>query len=297
MWALAANVKYGPKSATFTKHAEYILTEMWKDIAEHYNPYLGNLAGPYDRAYTRDMPTHNSILSFFWWGIFGHDRAPQPPPSDLDLNYDVTQGAALALLMDTVSAVWSSDVTRKLLSPFRTERSLKKTVYYDLTSNKSRIATSWLSKPLMAGGITVNETVNRGKQFTPAIVHWAADPKHKPYPYNGFFSLYPSGTVINATASPNKLVISYPSTTEAGTNGFQFMLSGIPPPWNLAGNVVNGFSNLPCLSAKVTAPGLELLPTVYGSMIYSHYYYNITYAIPADFSGSPTITFDLKYTC
>jgi hypothetical protein len=296
-WALASMIKYGPPNATFTKYAPYILSELWADIADHYNPYLGNLVGPYDRAYTRDMTTHDAVSSLFWWGIFGHDKAPQPPKGELDLNYDAAQGAALALVMSTVENVLTPETKEKLLTPFTTERLLNKTIYDDLDSDVSRTATSWLSKPLMIGGQIVNETVNRGKQFTPAIVHWASDASHKPYPYIGFFSLYPSASTISAIAGPNTLSISYPNTTGDGTDSFQFMLSGIPPPWNLAGNVVDGFESLPCLNVTVEAPGLEILPTVYGSMIYDHYYYNITYVVPGNFSGVPTVDFEIVYTC
>lgn len=66
VWALGAMAKYGPKNATFTKHFKTIMAAVWEDIAEHYNPYLGNIAGPYDRAYTRDITTHDAVLSMFW---------------------------------------------------------------------------------------------------------------------------------------------------------------------------------------------------------------------------------------
>ena len=45
MWALGANAKYGPKNATLTNHAVEIMTKVWEDVSDHYNPYLGNLAG------------------------------------------------------------------------------------------------------------------------------------------------------------------------------------------------------------------------------------------------------------
>jgi len=297
MWALGAMAKYGPENATFTGHAKEIMGKVWEDIAEHYNPYLGNLVGPYDRAYTRDMTTHSSVLSMFWWGIFGHSHTPSPPKGELDLGYDATQGAALALVMGVVEGTMSEEVREKLLVPFEGERMIERDIYYDLETDEKRVATSWLSKPLMIGGQQVKESVARGGQFVPAIVHWASDPAHKPFPYNGFFSLYPSATTIDAIASPNKLSISYPNTTQHGTDSFQFMLSGIPPPWNLAGNVVDGFKSLPCLRVNVTAEGLVERPTVYGSMIYSHYYYNITYSVPEDFVGIPSISFEMEYTC
>jgi hypothetical protein len=45
-WALAGAFKYGPKNATMTKNSRFMLTELWADIAAHYNPYLGNMVGP-----------------------------------------------------------------------------------------------------------------------------------------------------------------------------------------------------------------------------------------------------------
>lgn len=149
----------------------------------------------------------------------------------------------------------------------------------------------------MAGGIEEYETIVRSTQNVPAIVHWASDPSHKPFPYNGFFALSPTASTIKAVATPNRLVISYPNATQAGSDTFQFMIVGIPPQWNLAGNVVSGFSNLPCLNVNASAPGLELQPTTYGSSIYSRYYYNVTFSVPAAFSGIPTVSFDLEYTC
>jgi hypothetical protein len=76
------------------------------------------------------------------------------------------------------------------------------------------------------------------------------------------------------------------------------MISGIPPPWNLAGNVVDGFSHLPCLSVNVSAPGLEQQSTNYwNNVISNQYYYNVTYVVPANYSGVPTMSFELEYTC
>jgi hypothetical protein len=130
--------------------------------------------------------------------------------------------------METVTSVLPSEVTDKLPNHFTTERFLNKTVYYELLTNDSRIATSWLSKPLMIGGQQLAETLARGQQFTPAIVHWAANPSHKPRPFNGLFSLYPTATMITAVAESHSLIIIYPNMTQAGTDSCQFMLSRIP---------------------------------------------------------------------
>lgn len=298
VWALAANIKYGPPDATMTKHSPYILTELWKDTADHYNTYLGNMAGPYDRAYARDMPTHSAITGMFWWGLFGYDKAPVPWKGNDDLRYDATQVAALALIMDVVANHIDAETAQKLIEPFSGERLLNKTIRDNLENNHTRTATSWLSKPLMVGAQQVSETINRGKQFVPAIVHWASDPGHKPFPYGAWFSLYPTASTIDAVAEPNKLTVRYLNTTQEGTDRFEFMIYGIPPGWALDGNVVAGFSNLPCLKVNVSSPGLDQLPTnYYGNNIYNHLYYNVTYVVPANFSGTPKVSFELEYTC
>jgi len=300
IWALAANIAYGPSDAPMTKYSKTMLAKLWDDVAAHYNPYLGNMVGPYDRAYSRDATTHSQILSMIVWGIYGRDNFGQPPLGEGDLLYDVAQGAALAMVMDvvapTVSKQAQSIITAK--GKWKGSRSIKKTIYEDLESNNSRVVTSWLSSEVMIGGQTVAETKNRGNQFVPAIVHWAADPSHKPYPYSGFFSLYPSASTLDAVASENKLVVSYPNTTQDGTNIFTFALTGIPPSWTLGSkNIVTGLEHLPCLDVNVTAPGLVKQDVTYGTTLRDHWIYNISYAVPSGFSGTPQVTLDMEYTC
>jgi hypothetical protein len=298
VFALASAIKYGPKSTTLTQHATYMLSHLWEDIADHYNPYLGNMAGPYDRAYARDMPTKSAILGQFWWGMFGYEKAPVPWKGNDDFRYDLAQGPSLALLMSTVRNVITPEIKKKLFTPLTSERLLKKTIREDLATDVLRYADSWMSNELMIGGQTLAEEVNRRKQFTPAIVHWASDPSHKPFPYGGWFSLYPTASTITTNVSARSLTISYPNTTQEGTDLFTYMISGIPPPWNLAGNVVDGFTNLPCLSVNVSAPGLEVQGTNYWeNVISSQYFYNVTYVVPGNFSGVPTMSFELEYTC
>jgi hypothetical protein len=299
IWALVANIKYGPANATMTQNSPFLLTTLWDDIAVHYNAYLGNFVGPYDRANSRDLTGHSAVLPLWFWGLFGYENAPEPNKMELDLIYDATQGAALALTVSTLEKYITNTTLKALQTPptATEERFINKTIAESLYNDTTRIATSWLSKDLMIGGEVLAEEVARSGQFVPAIVHWAGDSSHKPFPYISFFSLYPTATTITAVAGKNKLSVSYPNTTQAGTSSFQFLLSNIPPTWHLAGNVIDGFSTLPCLNATVSAPGLKIQPTTYGSSVYDAMYYNITYAIPANFTGIPSITFDLTYTC
>lgn len=303
IWALAASIAYGPKTATMTTHAaEYILTALWQDIADHYNPYLGNLVGPYDRAYTRDMTVHSAVLSLWWWGLYGRAYGGQPPLGEADLLYDVAQGAALALVMDTARRYLSPETAARLQAPpgrpWDGSRLLRKTIRDTLDTNVLRVATSWVSSSVMMGAEALAETTNRGAGFVPAIVHWASDPLRTPVPYVGFFSLYPSASTIDAEAGEGTLRVAYPNTTQAGTDIFTFAVSGIPPSWTLRGNTITGLEELPCLSINVSAPGLEKLPvTASTSTLEDHYYYNVSYAVPAGFVGVPTVSMEVVYTC
>jgi len=299
IWALAASLKYGVANQTMTLVAPYLLSTLWVDIAEHYNAYLGNMVGPYDRANSRDLTTHSAVLPLWFWGLVGYEKAPEPNKMELDLLYDAAQGSAFALVMEEIEKHINATTLAKLICPPTNieERLLVQTVRESLSNSTTRTVTSWLSRDLMIGGQALAEEVVRGKQFVPSIVHWASDPSHKPFPYIGFFSLYPTATTLTAVASKNHLEISYPNTTQAGTSSFQFMLSNIPPSWTLAGNAIDGFSKLPCLEVNITGPGLLLQPTTYGSSIYDHMYYNVTYAVAANFTGTPKITFDIVYTC
>lgn len=296
-WALGATLAYGPKNASMTKAAAIVLPELWRDLSQHWNAYLGNMVGPYDRAYTRDITMHSSVLSLCFWGLFGHDTLPQPPKSESDLLFDVAQGAAIALVTPTLRQHILNDVLDTFTKPFEGERFIKKEIYDDLTGTHKRTTTSWLTKTLMIGAQLLNETVNRGDQFVPAIVHWAGDPDHKPYPLNSFFSLYPSASSIHAVASANKLVVEYPNRTQEGSDVFTFALSNLPLGWTLEGNRVEGLEGLPCLDVEVDAPGLVKLDVVYGKSLRNHLFYNVSYVVPEGFVGMPRVELGLKYTC
>jgi hypothetical protein len=297
IWALAASIKYGPKSQFLTKKAPWLLQELWKDIADHYNAYLGNLAGPYDRANARDLTQDSAILPLWFWGLFGLENAAEPNQRQVNLEYDLAEGASMALVLSDVARTIPASTREPLLKDPSSGRVFRKTIRENLNGTGTRFATSWVSKSLMAGGVEQYESTVRSQQFVPAIVHWASDASHRPFPLNGVFSLYPTASTIKAVASKDKLVISYPNATQVGSDSFQFLIYGIPPAWNLAGNVISGFSHLPCLAVNASAAGLELQPTTYGSSLYSRFYYNVTYIVPAGFSGVPTITLDLAYTC
>lgn len=247
------------------------------------------------------MVTHSAVLDYFWWGLYGYGHGPQPNKLEADLLYDVAQGSALALVVDVVAEHISTDQAKWLSTNghWTGQRLITKKVPDSLGPDASfRMVTSWISAPLMIGGQKVNETVNRGKQYVPAIVQWAGDKEHKPFPYMTYFSLYPTASTIDAVAGPNSLEISYPNTTQDGTDIFTFILSEVPPSWTLVRkNVINGLKNLPCLNINITAAGLVQQPVVYGVTVEDDRGYNVSYTVPADFTGIPKMEFSFEYTC
>jgi hypothetical protein len=114
-WALGAHLKYGPKDQTMTSSAKIILREMWTDLADHYNGYLGNMVGPYDRAYTRDMTQHSTTLISFLWGLFGHSTVPLPYKleGDLMFNHPSTCSKLTSPLFQGTSTLHREDDIRR----------------------------------------------------------------------------------------------------------------------------------------------------------------------------------------
>ena len=226
---------------------------------------------------------------------------PQPNKLEADLLFDVAQGAALALIMDIVAENISEEDLTWLGSKghWDGERMITKRVPDALGPDADvRVTTSWMTAPLMIGAQQVAETVNRGKQYVPAIVQWAGDQSHTPHPYMALFSLYPTASTIDAVAGPNSLDISYPNRTQEGADIFTFVLAQLPPSWTLVEKkVIRGLEDLPCLNLSITAEGLEKQPVVYGASVGDSRVYNISYVVPSTFTGVPTVSFKFDYSC
>ncbi|KAH6880028.1 hypothetical protein B0T10DRAFT_531992 [Thelonectria olida] len=300
LWALAANIKYGPPDSTMTHGAQYIMTELWRDVAAHWNPYLGNLVAPYDNSYTRDLSTQAIQIALFSWGIFGYGYGPQIPRGELGFLRDGTQGASLALVMETTSKLMARETFEPLTNRTAWEgwKFVNRTVSDGLGKHTRRTASSWMSIILTIGVQPIDEDETRDERFVPAIVHWASDKMHAPWPYVSFFSLYPSAATIDAVAGRNSLTVSYPNPAQEGARIFTYALSNVPPGWTISGNhVIDGFESLPCLDVKVDAPGLIKQPVTYGDTHRNHMIYNISYVVPDGFKGVPKMEFQFKYTC
>jgi hypothetical protein len=115
------------------------------------------MVGPYDRVYHRNMLIDDSIISNFFWLLLGRDKSPVPPIGQGSTLYDLRQGAAFALvgqtLRDNVNASTVARLTEYVGSEDRVfTRGIRDSLYNDTT----RINTAWVSENLMAGGQQVS---------------------------------------------------------------------------------------------------------------------------------------------
>lgn len=105
------------------------------------------------------MVTNSAVIDYFWWGLYGYGTGPQPNKLESDLLFDVSQGAALALIMDVV-AEHISDENNKWLKAkgnWKGERMITKKIPDALGDDAEiRIATTWMSASLMVGAQQVN---------------------------------------------------------------------------------------------------------------------------------------------
>ena len=51
---------------------------LWRDLAMFFHAGLGNLAGPFDRAYGLDMGRYLAAVGLWWWPRFGLEASPLP---------------------------------------------------------------------------------------------------------------------------------------------------------------------------------------------------------------------------
>lgn len=69
IWALSAALKYAPAKSTIRSTSKYVLTELWKDVAAHYNGYLKNMVGrmslpmkyPSTNVFGANDPKHTTV--------------------------------------------------------------------------------------------------------------------------------------------------------------------------------------------------------------------------------------------
>lgn len=192
---------------------------------------LKNFVGPYDRVYHRNSLIDDNIISVFFWMLLGRDVSPVCPIGMDSAQYDLRQGAALALNSPTLRSVLpQTTIDRLTQSVGVSNREFTRYIRVSLHNDTTRVNTAWMSDNLMMGGQQLAQEVARGNQFTPMIAHWkSGDSAVAGRPFVSFFQLEAASTsTLNATVTPNHISISYPNTTQAGTDTFVYYIGDIP---------------------------------------------------------------------
>jgi hypothetical protein len=136
---------------------------LWTDLARWWHAGLGNLCGPYSRAYGMDLHSYVGGVSLALWCA----GLPAPmPPLDADLvlhGHDVCMAPMLEHLGVRVPAA-----VRPAFERFEGSRAVRQTIDDD----PRREATGWLEDDLMVGAESGDTRLQARDQFHPATVHW-----------------------------------------------------------------------------------------------------------------------------
>jgi hypothetical protein len=137
---------------------------LWTDIARWWHADLGNLCGPYSRAYGMDLHAYVSGLGLALWcaGLPAPrpDLAVDPIPHGHDL--------CVAPMLEHVG-VRVPAAARPAFDRFGGARSVEQVVQ----DAPRRLATGWLGDRLMVGAEWGDTGLHARGQFHPATVHWA----------------------------------------------------------------------------------------------------------------------------
>jgi hypothetical protein len=112
------------------------------------------MVGPYDRVYHRNMLVDDSIISIFFWQLLGRKVSPVAPIGQGSTLYDLRQGAAFALIGQTLRDTVNS-TTIDMLTTYigqGNQRVFEKDIRVSLHNDTKRINTMWMTDDLMAGG-------------------------------------------------------------------------------------------------------------------------------------------------
>lgn len=165
---------------------------LWHDIGRHWHAGLGNMAGPFTRAYGLDMNSYASHAATWVWAGVGRHHTPFPPlEGAVEHGHDFCFGPMAALLGAEIPAAVQAE-----LRSFSGERLVEQVVAAD----PLRVATSWLAEGVMIGAESSEHDWQGWVQYVPGVVHWrAADGSV------AWLRLRHRG-VVDARAEPGRLV-------------------------------------------------------------------------------------------
>lgn len=218
---------------------------LWRTFASRFHAGLGNIAGPYTRAYGLDLHRYVGKVALLVAGAAGVDAAPLP-----DLRADVVaHGHDLQSLPTLALAPPAApDGAIGHLRTFRGERTV-----HDVISSwpTRREATAWLGDDVMIGAEHGDSDWTGWYQFVAGTVHW-----RRPDDTVGVLRYVPDGPP-RGTAEPGVLRVAGPGRIEvhepepAGVLHNTKRAAGDPGVDVLG----DGVTELPGLTVRLTTDG------------------------------------------
>lgn len=152
-------------SAQLASWGARLESELWQDLALFFHAGLGNLAGPFDRAYGMDMGRYLAAVGLWWWPRFGLAGSPLPDvrADVIPHGHDLLLGPLVARLAGPVPAN-----AVEFLVGFDGVRQIERV----LPGPPERVATAWLEEHLAFGGMGGPGAGAAVGQRAAATVHW-----------------------------------------------------------------------------------------------------------------------------
>jgi hypothetical protein len=166
---------------------------LWRDLARWWHAGLGNLCGPFTRAYGMEMSSYVAKLSLWLWAAHGRTATPLPELApDAPHGHDLFTGAFTAALGTRIPDDVSDD-----LQDFTGPR----TVRQHIDDDPRRMATGWLDDGVMVGAERCDADLSWWDQYFAATVHW-----RRPDGAVGWLAVRMPGASL-ADAGPGRLVV------------------------------------------------------------------------------------------
>jgi hypothetical protein len=105
------------------------------------------------------MLVDDSIISIFFWQLLGREVAPVAPLGQASTLYDLRQGAAFALVGQTLRDTVDSSTVGMLTTYIGqgNQRVFEKNIRVSLDNDTTRVSTMWMTDDLMVGGQQVGQ--------------------------------------------------------------------------------------------------------------------------------------------
>ncbi|KAF5389578.1 hypothetical protein D9757_004100 [Collybiopsis confluens] len=293
---------YMPQNSTIVTRAADLISKIWIDLAQYYNPTLGSLGPPWDRAYGYDMRNYFGILGVQITGLIGgiaNKTAPLPVPLVGSLHYG---DAAIIPLLPIISKFHDPYVPKSVISQLKVLEEGQHFFAQAVSPPFDNVLyprnyTSWKEPGLSVGGIEVDNQLVGGAAINPSVYVPASIMWRTPLGETAWINHYPTSSVISAIASSNSLAVSYPPSRAFTSNNtfsstMSFLFSGHKHLTLHDDFLKSGSAELPGLKLNVSGSlvGQKSTLRYIPDSIDGLSFYNLTYFIPQNFTEIPSVT-------